>query len=41
MVILNFAILAVFIDFLASATLIPPSLRGTNWEATIRVVAGR
>ena len=40
MVILNFAILAVLIDFLASVPLIPPALRGTNWEATIRVVAG-
>jgi Zn-dependent protease with chaperone function len=40
LVILNFAILAVLIDFLTSVALIPPSLRGTNWEATIRVVAG-
>ena len=40
MVVLNFAILAVLIDFLASAALIPPSLRGTNWEATWRAVAG-
>lgn len=38
MVVLNFAILGVLIDFLASAALIPPSLRGTNWEATIRAV---
>jgi len=29
MVVLNFAILAVLIDFLASAALIPPALRGT------------
>jgi Zn-dependent protease with chaperone function len=40
MVILNFAILAVLIDFLASTALIPPALRGTDWEATIRAVAG-
>src|SRR6516164_9551893 len=40
MVILNFAILAVLIDFLASTALIPPALRGTNWEATIKAVAG-
>jgi Zn-dependent protease with chaperone function len=40
MVILNVAILAVLIDFLATAALIPPALRGTNWETTIRVVAG-
>ena len=39
-VVLNFAILAVLIDFLATAALIPPALRGTNWEATIRAVAG-
>ncbi len=39
MVVLNFAILAVLIDFLATTALIPPALRGTNWEATIRVVA--
>jgi hypothetical protein len=36
MVVLNFAILAILIDFLATAALIPPALRGTNWEATIR-----
>jgi hypothetical protein len=30
MVILNFAILAVLIDFLASVLLIPPAWRGTN-----------
>lgn len=36
----DFAILAVLIDFLASVALIPPALRGTNWEVTIRVVAG-
>jgi len=40
MVVLNFAILAVLIDFLTSVALIPPSLRGTDWEATIRAVAG-
>lgn len=39
MVILNFAILGVLIDFLASAALIPPALRGTNWESTWRAVA--
>ena len=39
MVILNFAILAVLIDFLASTALIPPALRGTNWETTWRAVA--
>jgi Zn-dependent protease with chaperone function len=36
---LNFAILGVLIDFLASLALIPPSLRGTNWETTWRAVA--
>jgi Zn-dependent protease with chaperone function len=40
MVVLNFAILATLIDFLATAALIPPALRGTNWEATWRAVAG-
>ena len=30
MVVLNFAILGVLIDFLATAALIPPALRGTN-----------
>jgi Zn-dependent protease with chaperone function len=40
MVILNFIILGVLIDFLASAALIPPALRGTNWELTIRAAAG-
>ena len=39
MVVLNFAILAILIDFLVSAALIPPALRGTNWEATWRAVA--
>ena len=39
MVILNFAILAILIDFLASAALIPPALRGTNWETTWRAVS--
>jgi Zn-dependent protease with chaperone function len=40
MVVLNVAILGVLIDFLVSAALIPPSLRGTNWETTWRAVAG-
>jgi Zn-dependent protease with chaperone function len=40
MVIANFAILGVLIDFLAAAALIPPALRGTNWQSTIRAVAG-
>ena len=40
MVILNFAILGVLIDFLATASLIPPSLRGTNWATTVHAVAG-
>ena len=40
MVVLNFLILAVLIDFLASAALIPPALRGNNWEAAWRAVAG-
>src|SRR5262245_20615136 len=40
MVVLNVAILAILIDFLVSAALIPPALRGTNWELTIRAVAG-
>jgi Zn-dependent protease with chaperone function len=40
MVVLNFAILAVLIDFLATTALIPPALRGTDWETTIRTVAG-
>ena len=39
MVILNFVILGVLIDFLASAALIPSALRGTNWEPTVRAVA--
>jgi Zn-dependent protease with chaperone function len=39
MVVLNFAILAVLIDFLSTAALIPPALRGTNWETTWRAVA--
>jgi len=39
MVVLNVVILGVLIDFLASAALIPPALRGTNWEATWRAVA--
>lgn len=40
MVILNVAILGVLIDFLATATLIPAGLRGSNWEYTVRAVAG-
>ncbi len=40
LVVLNFAILGLLIDFLASAALIPPALRGTNWEATWRAVSG-
>ena len=40
MVVLNFAILGVLIDFLASVALIGTELRGTNWEPTIRAVAG-
>jgi Zn-dependent protease with chaperone function len=40
MVVLNVAILGVLIDFLATATLIPASLRNTNWDATIHAVAG-
>jgi Zn-dependent protease with chaperone function len=40
MVLLNFAILAVLIDLLATTALIPPALRTTDWEATIRAVAG-
>jgi hypothetical protein len=40
MVVLNIAILAVLIDFLTTTALIPPALRGTNWEVTIRAVAG-
>ena len=39
MVVLNFIILGVLIDFLASAALIPTALRGTNWETTWRAVA--
>src|SRR6516225_2926024 len=40
MVLLNFAILAVLIDFLTTTALIPPALRGTDWEYTIKAVAG-
>src|SRR6516162_3523158 len=40
LVVLNFLILAVLIDFLVSTALIPPALRGTNWEAAWRAVAG-
>jgi Zn-dependent protease with chaperone function len=39
MVVLNFAILGILIDFLTSLALIPPALRGTNWETTWRAVA--
>src|SRR3974390_1965598 len=39
MVVLNFAILGVLIRFLVSTALIPPSLRDTNWEETIRAIA--
>ena len=39
MVILNVVILALLIDFLATTALIPPALRGTNWEATWRAVS--
>jgi Zn-dependent protease with chaperone function len=39
LVVLNFVILAVLIDFLVSKALIPTALRGTNWEPTIRAVA--
>ncbi len=39
MVVLNVAILAVLIAFLVSTAFIPPSLRDTNWDATIRAVA--
>jgi Zn-dependent protease with chaperone function len=39
MVVLNFAILGVLIDFLATTALIPPALRGTNWEETWRAVS--
>lgn len=40
MVLLNIVILLVLIDFLASLALIPPALRGTNWQAVWRVAAG-
>ena len=40
MVVLNLAILGILIDFLATTALIPPALRGTNWETTWRAVAG-
>ena len=39
MVVLNFAILGVLIDFLTTVALIPRALRGTNWETTWRAVA--
>src|SRR5215469_9042468 len=40
MVIQNFVILGILIDFLATANLIPQALRGTNWEPTVHAVAG-
>ena len=40
MVLLNIVILLILIDFLASLALIPPALRGTNWQAVWRVAAG-
>jgi Zn-dependent protease with chaperone function len=40
MVVLNFAILAVLVVFLVSTALIPSDLRDSNWEPTIRAVAG-
>jgi hypothetical protein len=39
MVLLNIVILLILIDFLASLALIPPALRGTNWQAVWRVAA--
>jgi Zn-dependent protease with chaperone function len=39
MAVLNFVILGILIDFLVSTSLIPPALRGTNWEATWRAVS--
>jgi Zn-dependent protease with chaperone function len=39
MVVLNFAILGILIDFLVSTALIPTALRGTNWEPTWRAFA--
>ncbi len=39
MVVLNFAILGVLIDFLMSLALIPTELRGTDWQAAWRACA--
>ena len=39
MVVLNFAILGVLIDFLVTKALIPTALRGTNWKPTWRAFA--
>ena len=39
MVVLNFVILGVLIDFLTSLALIPPALRDTNWETAWRAAA--
>jgi Zn-dependent protease with chaperone function len=40
MVALNVAILGVLIDLLVSTALIPPRWRDTNWQPTIRAIAG-
>ena len=40
MVLLNIVILLILIDFLVSLALIPPALRGTNWQAVWRIAAG-
>jgi Zn-dependent protease with chaperone function len=40
MVALNFVIFAILVVFLVSTALIPPEARDTNWETTIRAVAG-
>jgi Zn-dependent protease with chaperone function len=39
MIVLNFAILGVLIDFLVTKALIPTALHGTNWEPTWRAFA--
>lgn len=39
LVVLNLLILAFLIDYLSSALLVPPGLRGTNWEIATRAVA--
>jgi Zn-dependent protease with chaperone function len=39
MVVLNFALLIVLIAFLVSTALVPPELRDSNWDVTIRAVA--